>query len=70
MVANRGDQPDRTRSTSRPPASPAGLVGISAIVAGTIYDRGSVVAWLGGRKSWRGLQAAGLRQAAWPALCS
>ena len=32
-----------------------------AIVAGAVYDRQTVVRWLGGRKSWAALQRAGLR---------
>ena len=31
------------------------------ILAGAVYDRQTIVRWLGGRKSWAALQRAGLR---------
>ena len=46
-----------------PTSAPRGKPGPApaAIIAGAVYDRQTIVRWLGGRKSWAALQRAGLR---------
>ena len=58
MLVGMSDKP-ATRSTARPPASPVGPMGVSAI---ELYPRGEAMRRLGwGRKAWTAAQRAGLR---------
>ena len=55
MTQRPREAPDPVRSP-RPLAAPP-----EAIVAGAVYDRQTIVRWLGGRKSWAALQRGGLK---------
>lgn len=57
MPDNAHSQLPNSTPAPRGKAGPAPEV----ILAGAVYDRQTIVRWLGGRKSWAALQRAGLR---------